>query len=55
MRVFIAGGHSLAALVSIHLSWCRERSAFDGKLPATLEIVWSARLLTTAGRSINSW
>eukprot|EP01050_Picozoa_sp_SAG11_P008837 SAG11_NODE_798_length_7127_cov_8.227803_6_plen_70_part_00 len=29
--------------------------AFDGKLPVDLEVVWSPRLLTTAGRSINSW
>ena len=29
--------------------------AFDNGLPQTLEVVWSARLLTTAGRSINSW
>jgi predicted SprT family Zn-dependent metalloprotease len=31
------------------------RRAFGHGLPDTLEVVWSPRLLTTAGRSINSW
>ena len=49
LKVFRRGW--LASIVS---RW-GEHSAFGGELPTTLEIVWSARLLTTAGRSINSW